>query len=152
MTCSSGNPAVEPRPGGVKSNKTCLLDLGPLWLRALLALLAAAFYFLVPPLRAALNAIMALLLASFDRWLSQPEELRPRTLRLIGSCVPARRRELRTFASCLPARAGLRRSGSAQILHQATQVFAQGIIPFLESRPFSTSSFRMNLVRNSGIP
>ncbi len=47
-----------------------LLDLGPLWLRALLALLAAAFYFLIPPLRAALKALMVFLVASFDRWLS----------------------------------------------------------------------------------
>jgi len=47
-----------------------LLDLGPLWLRALLALLAAALYLLIPPLRAALEAVMALLLTNFDRWLS----------------------------------------------------------------------------------
>lgn len=47
-----------------------LLDLGPLWLRALLALVAVAFYLLIPPLRAALNALMVFLVASFDRWLS----------------------------------------------------------------------------------
>lgn len=46
-----------------------LLDLGPLWLRALLALLAAAFYFLIPPLRAALNALMASLVAALAAWL-----------------------------------------------------------------------------------
>ncbi len=46
-----------------------LLDLGPLWLRALLALLAAALYLLIPSLRAALKALMVFLVASFDRWL-----------------------------------------------------------------------------------
>jgi hypothetical protein len=34
------------------------------------ALLAAALYLLIPPLRAALNALMVFLVASFDRWLS----------------------------------------------------------------------------------
>ena len=46
-----------------------LLDLGPLWLRALLALLAAAFYLLIPPLRATLNALMASLVAALAAWL-----------------------------------------------------------------------------------
>ncbi len=46
-----------------------LLDLGPLWLRALLALLAAALYLLIPPLRAALNALMASLVAALAAWL-----------------------------------------------------------------------------------
>lgn len=47
-----------------------LLDLGPLWLRALLALLAAGLYLLIPPLRASLKVLMAFLLAAFAAWLS----------------------------------------------------------------------------------
>ena len=46
-----------------------LLDLGPLWLRAVVLGLAGSLY-LVPPLRAALDTMMGFILASLDRWLA----------------------------------------------------------------------------------
>jgi len=46
-----------------------LLDLGPLWLRAVVLGLAGSLY-LVPPLRAVLGTMMGFILASLDRWLA----------------------------------------------------------------------------------
>lgn len=47
-----------------------LLDLGPLWVRAAVVLLAGGFYFLLLPLRAALNWLMTIILAGLQGWLS----------------------------------------------------------------------------------
>lgn len=47
-----------------------LLDVGPLWLRLALGLLSAAFYFLLPPLRALLAAGMNVLLSALQ-WFFQ---------------------------------------------------------------------------------
>ena len=47
-----------------------LLDLGPLWLRAVGVAVAAGLYLLLPPLRAVSDRIMAFLLASLQRWVS----------------------------------------------------------------------------------
>ncbi len=47
-----------------------LLALGPLWMRAAVALLAAAIYFLVVPLREGLDTIVAFVLASLQSWFS----------------------------------------------------------------------------------
>lgn len=47
-----------------------LLALGPLWMRAALTLLAATMYFLVVPLRAALDKMMMVVFASLQGWFS----------------------------------------------------------------------------------
>lgn len=45
------------------------LELGPLWLRALVGLVAAGVYLLIPPLRSFLDRMMGVVLAGFERWL-----------------------------------------------------------------------------------
>jgi hypothetical protein len=46
-----------------------LLELGPLWLRGVTLGLAGSIY-LVPPLRAALNTMLGMILGSLDVWLT----------------------------------------------------------------------------------
>ena len=45
-----------------------LLNLGPLWLRVLLAGLAAGLYFVVTPLRTGLDRIIGFVIAHLDAW------------------------------------------------------------------------------------
>jgi len=47
-----------------------LLDVGPLWLRAVVSTLAAAVYILVPPIRFVLNAGMGFMVARLQQWLT----------------------------------------------------------------------------------
>ncbi|MGH9862099.1 MAG: hypothetical protein ACRD35_01605 [Candidatus Acidiferrales bacterium] len=47
-----------------------LLDVGPLWLRAVVGALAAALYFLVPPIRFALGTGMGFMVSRLQQWLN----------------------------------------------------------------------------------
>ena len=47
-----------------------LLDVGPLWLRAVVSALAAALYFLVPPIRFLLDTGMGFMVSRLQQWLT----------------------------------------------------------------------------------
>lgn len=64
---------TRPNPRGTRElheRGFLLLDLGPLGLRAVVALLAGGLYFLVPPLRAGLDTMLSFLLGNLQRWFS----------------------------------------------------------------------------------
>jgi hypothetical protein len=61
------------RPQGTKElhqRGFLLLDIGPLWLRGALGVLAAGVYLFIPPLRVALDFLMGFLFTSLRAWFS----------------------------------------------------------------------------------